>query len=79
MLTRRDLLGTSAAIGASLAMSRYLPAWAMSASDGNFGLPSLTGTQFDLTIGKFPVMINGRHGHGVGVNDMLPAPLLRSR
>jgi len=77
MFTRRHILGTAAGIGTALAAARCLPAWALSASDGNFGLPGLSGTRFDLTIGKFPVMINGRAGHAVGVNAMLPAPLLR--
>ena len=66
-------------LGASVALSRYLPAWAMSASDGNLGLPSLTGNRFDLSIDSFSAMINGRHGHAVGVNGTLPAPLLRFR
>ena len=79
MFTRRHLLGAAANIGATLAMSRYLPAWAKSASDGNFGLPSLTGTHFDLTVGAFHTRINGRPGHAVGVNGHLPAPLLRFR
>lgn len=66
-------------LGASVVMSRFMPAWALSASDGNLGLPSLTGNKFDLSIDSFPVMINGRHGHAVGVNGTVPAPLLRFR
>lgn len=77
--TRRQFLGTAAGFGATLAMSRFMPAWALSASQGNLGLPSLTGTTFDLTVGKFPVRIDGRSGGAVGVNGTIPAPLIRFR
>lgn len=77
--TRRQFLGASAMLGASLPLSRYMPAWALSAAQGNLGLPSLSGAVFDLNIGKFPVQIGGRQGKAIGVNGTLPAPLLRFR
>ena len=75
--TRRQFLGTAASVGAVLASFRYIPAWAKTAAEGNLGLPTLTGTNFDLTVGHFPVTLNGRSGHAVGVNGSMPAPLLR--
>ena len=77
--TRRELFGTAASLAAVIASFRYLPAWAQSASEGNLGLLTLTGTNFDLTVGHFPVRIAGRTGHAIGVNGTLPAPLLRFR
>ncbi|GJL94287.1 MAG: copper-binding protein [Hyphococcus sp.] len=77
--TRRNFLGTAASAGATLAMSPLIPTWALSASQGNLGLPGLTGSKFDLTIGKFPVRIDDRAGEAVGVNGTIPAPLLRFR
>ena len=77
--TRRNFLGISTSIGATLAMSRLIPAWARSASQGNLGLPALTGSKFDLTVSKFPVRIDGRTGEAVGVNGTIPAPLIRFR
>lgn len=77
--TRRQFIGTAAGVGAALAMSRFMPAWALSASQGNSGLPNLTGTTFDLTVGKFPVRIDSRAGGAVGVNGTIPAPLIRFR
>ena len=77
--TRRQLLGATTTLGASLALSKVLPAWALSAAQGNIGLPSLTGSNFNLTIGKFPVRIGGKAAEAVGVNGTLPAPLIRFR
>lgn len=77
--TRRQFLGASTSIGASLALSNLLPAWAQSAAHGNHGLPGLTGTNFDLSIGKFPVRIGGQAAEAVGVNGTVPAPLIRFR
>ncbi|KCZ88318.1 copper resistance system multicopper oxidase [Hyphomonas johnsonii] len=56
-----------------------IPAWARSASEGNLGIPALQGNRFDLTVGKFPVRINGRASEAIGVNGSVPAPLLRFR
>ncbi len=79
MFTRRKLLQAGAAGGLVTSASGLLPAWARSALDGNLGIPTLSGTSFDLTIGKFPVRLNGRAGEAVGVNGTIPAPLIRFR
>ena len=79
MISRRKLLTTSLSSGAAIGLSGLLPAWARSADAGNLGLPTLTGTNFDLSIGKFPVRINGRVAEAIGVNGTLPAPLIRFR
>ena len=41
------------------------------------GIPTLTGTDFDLTIGESPVNFTGRVRPGITVNGSVPAPLLR--
>ncbi|ADM10804.1 copper-binding protein [Parvularcula bermudensis HTCC2503] len=74
MLNRRHFIGTAAT---ALAAQSLLPAWAQSGRQGNRGLDPLTRNQFDLTIGRTPVRIDGRAGHAVTVNDTLPAPLIR--
>ncbi|OYW86972.1 MAG: copper-binding protein, partial [Hyphomonas sp. 32-62-5] len=79
MLSRRNLLHYSLGAGAAFGMAGLLPAWARSASDGNLGIPSRTGTVFDLNIAEFPVRINGKAGKAVGINGTLPGPLLRFR
>jgi CopA family copper-resistance protein len=79
MISRRKLLTTSLSTGAALGMTGLLPAWARSADAGNLGLPTLSGTNFDLTIGKFSVRINGRAAEAIGVNGTVPAPLIRFR
>lgn len=79
MLTRRSLMKTTFGAGTALGATSLLPAWARSAEQGNLGLPTLTGTQFDLTIDKFPVRLNGRAGMATGINGTLPGPLVRFR
>ena len=75
MFSRRLFLQGAALTG----LSSLLPAWARSASDGNTGLSQATATEFNLSIGRFPVHIDGRAGEAVGVNGTLPAPLIRFR
>lgn len=77
MYSRRNFLQFVAGAGAAYGAAGLLPAWARSASEGNLGLPALTGTEFDLTIGRFPVRIDGRMTEAIGVNGSVPAPLLR--
>ena len=79
MFSRRKFLQFVAGAGAACGAVSLLPAWARSATEGNFGLPALTGTEFDLTIGKFPVRIDGRMTEAIGVNGSVPAPLIRLR
>ena len=79
MLNRRRMLQTVLGTGATLGASSLLPAWAKSSSNGNLGVPSLSGTRFDLEIGQFPVRLNGKVGMATGINGTLPGPLLRLR
>tara|TARA_R110002020_G_scaffold105961_2_gene246833 strand:+ start:77575 stop:79563 length:1989 start_codon:yes stop_codon:yes gene_type:complete len=77
MFTRRRFLQYTAAGMATGAIAA--PAWARTSGEGNFGIPMLRGNQFDLTVGKFPVRINGRATEATGVNGSVPGPLLRFR
>ena len=80
MFSRRFFLQGSALTGlSSLLSASLLPAWARSASDGNTGLSKATATEFNLSVGRFPVRIDGRAGEAVGINGTLPAPLIRFR
>ena len=79
MFDRRTFLQSIAGSGLALGASGLLPAWAKPASDGNTGLPALTGDVFNLSIGKFPARVGGRLREAIGVNGTLPAPLIRFR
>ncbi|WP_017932081.1 copper resistance system multicopper oxidase [Robiginitomaculum antarcticum] len=79
MYNRRRFLTSSLGAGAALGVSGLVPAWAVSASEGNMGIPALTGTNFDLEVSKFKTRINGRVASAVGVNGSIPAPLIRFR
>ena len=39
----------------------------------------MSGTQFDLSVARSQVMIDGRTGPAITVNGQVPAPLLRWR
>ncbi|WP_417471259.1 copper resistance system multicopper oxidase [Maricaulis sp.] len=79
-MNRRDFLHTTLATGGFAAASSLLPAWAQSAAPlTSAGLPALTGTHFDLNVGRTPVTIDGRGSRAVTVNGHLPAPVLRWR
>ncbi len=77
--SRRHLLQLAAGGGAMASLGSLLPAWAQSARNGHLGIAALAGTDFDLSIGKFPVRINGRAGMATGINGTLPGPLVRFR
>ncbi len=79
MLNRRHLLftGAGAGAGAACGLGGLIPAWARSADQGNLGIPTLGGTKYDLTVGEFPVRINGRASMAMGVNGTIPSPLIR--
>ena len=79
MFNRRRFLQSTLGAGALASASGLVPAWARPASDGNLGIPSLTGNVFDLSIDKFPIRIDGRATEAIGVNGSVPAPLLRWR
>ncbi|WCL53372.1 copper resistance system multicopper oxidase [Gimibacter soli] len=79
MINRRHFLIGASQVGLMTALGASLPAWARSSADGNMGITTLEGRDFNLTIDRFPVTIDGRRGRAVGVNGTLPAPLLRFR
>tara|TARA_R110002073_G_scaffold54023_5_gene139279 strand:- start:7631 stop:9607 length:1977 start_codon:yes stop_codon:yes gene_type:complete len=79
-MNRRNFLNTTLAVGGFAAASSLLPAWAQSAVPlTSAGLPALSGTRFDLNVGRTPVRIDGRGSRAVTVNGHMPAPVLRWR
>ena len=75
---RRFVTGLAAGgVAAGLGLWRG-PAWAASGHAAG-GVPVLTGTDFDLSIGTSPVNFTGRTRPAMTVNGSLPAPILRWR
>ena len=75
---RRFVTGLAAGgVAAGLGLWRG-PAWA-AAGQAAGGVPVLTGTDFDLSIGTSPVNFTGRTRPAMTVNGSLPAPILRWR
>jgi len=63
-----------------MALTSLLPAWAQARSSGIAPtLSTLSGTDIRLTIGHAPIEIDGRVGHAIAINGMVPGPLIRLR
>ncbi len=80
-LSRRNFLRSTGAVGSLLAWDALLPAWAHSAARGAGGpdISALSGTSFDLNIRAATILLDGKPGHAILVNNRLPAPLIRWR
>jgi len=77
VLDRRQLL-RGATLGGGLAMT--WPAWAQSGSAGIAApLPTVSGDDITLTIGRHMRRIDGRMAHAIGIDGASPAPLIRLR
>jgi CopA family copper-resistance protein len=77
---RRQLLQRASLVGSGLALSTMLPGWARSATAGLApAMPTLTGTDIELTISHAHLMVDGRAGHALTINGTVPGPLLRLR
>ena len=79
-LDRRALLRGTVAGGGVLALQGLLPAWAQTGTPGlRSDLPTLTGPDIALTVGRSPFTVNGRTGGAITLNGVLPGPLIRLR
>ncbi|MEJ6788291.1 copper resistance system multicopper oxidase [Brevundimonas sp. BR2-1] len=79
-LDRRGLLRGAVAGGGLLGLQGLLPAWAQTGTAGlRSDLPTLTGPNIDLTVGRTPFTLNGRTALATTINGVLPAPVLRLR
>ena len=78
MLSRRRLL-RGAGLGV-VGVVPWLPAWAQRVSPGTVApLPSVAGEAIALTIARQTMMIDGRASHAIGINGVVPGPLIRLR
>ena len=77
-LPRRAFLRAAALGGAGVGLAGIMPAWAQPVSAGLVRpLPTVSGTDIALTIGKVAVRVDGKVSRAVGVNGTVPAPLVR--
>ena len=77
-LPRRQFLRAAALGGAGAGLAGAMPAWAQTLSPGLARpLPTVSGTDIALTIGKVAVRVDGKVSRAVGVNGTVPAPLVR--
>ena len=79
-LRRRSFLRAGALGVVGLGLSTKIPAWAQPGSAGlPADMPTLTGEEIRLSIGRTMFRVGGRMGHAITVNGALPAPLIRLR
>ena len=77
-LPRRQFLRAAALGGAGAGLASALPAWAQPVSGGLARpLPTVSGTDIALSIGKVAVKVDGKLSRAIGVNGTVPAPLVR--
>ena len=77
-LPRRQFLRAAALGGAGAGLASAMPAWAQQLSPGLARpLPTVSGTEITLTIGKVAVKVDGKVSRAVGINGTVPAPLVR--
>ncbi len=79
-LPRRQFLRAATLGGAGVGLAGVMPAWAQPVSAGLVRpLPTVSGTDIALTIGKVAVRVDGKVSRAIGVNGTVPAPLVRLR
>lgn len=77
-LERRQFLRAAALGGAGVGLASAMPAWAQPLSPGLVRpLPTVSGTDIALTIGKVAVKVDGKVARAVGINGTVPGPLVR--
>jgi CopA family copper-resistance protein len=77
-LERRAFLRAAALAGAGTGLAAAMPAWAQPASTGLVRpLPTVSGTEIALSIGKVAVRVDGKVSRAVGINGTVPGPLVR--
>tara|TARA_R110000823_G_scaffold119998_17_gene244503 strand:- start:1651 stop:3354 length:1704 start_codon:yes stop_codon:yes gene_type:complete len=80
MQSRRGFIHSGAVASSLFGLQALLPPWARSATrQMHSPLPTLSGTEFNLSIARTPLSIDGQAAGAITVNGTLPAPLLRWR
>lgn len=78
VLGRRALLRAAALSSAGFGLAQALPAWAQPQSKGLVRpLPTVSGTDIALSIGKVSVEVDGKTSRAIGINGTVPGPLVR--
>ena len=75
-LDRRTFVGGGAALAAAAGLQ---PAWARSVSHGSAGkgFATLSGEDIALTVARSAFRVDGRVGHAITMNGIIPGPLIR--
>ncbi len=79
LIPRRDFLQMTTSFGMLMLAQSLLPsyAWGEAASNAKVGVEPIN--NIDLTIGRVPLLLNGRKGSAVAMNGTVPGPAIRLR
>jgi FtsP/CotA-like multicopper oxidase with cupredoxin domain len=80
-ISRRQMLGCSAALGLLASLERLVPSYVLGAANAvaRETLPGLSGSVIDLTIAETPFRVGNRTGTAKTINGTLPGPLIRTQ
>ena len=77
-LERRQFLRAAALGGAGAGLASAMPAWAQPTSAGLVRpLPTVSGSEIALSIGKVAVRVDGKVSRAIGINGTIPGPIVR--
>ena len=76
-IERRQFLRAAALGGAGASLAGVMPAWAQAVSSGLVPLPTVSGTEIALSIGRVAVRVDGKVSREIGINGTVPGPLIR--
>ncbi|MDE0878829.1 MAG: copper resistance system multicopper oxidase [Sphingomonas bacterium] len=80
VIDRRGLLRGAGRAAAGVGLAAWLPAWAQGVSAGIVApLPSVSGERIALRIARQPLIVDGRRTDAIGINGVVPGPLIRLR
>ncbi|TPG12759.1 copper resistance system multicopper oxidase [Sphingomonas oligophenolica] len=80
IIDRRQLLRGASIGAAGVGLIAWLPAWAQSVSPGIVApLPTVAGDTIALRIARQTMMIDGHRSNAIGLNGVVPGPLIRLR
>ena len=80
VIDRRGLLRGAGRAAAGVGLAAWLPAWAQGVSAGIIApLPSVSGERIALRIARQSLIVDGRRTDAIGINGVVPGPLIRLR
>src|SRR5699024_11162027 len=79
-ISRRKFLRYTASVAGMAGVSAILPSYALAGFKGREVVkPKGPDNIIDLTVGKIPIIIDGKEDTAIGINGTVPGPLIRMK